>query len=338
MYEAFFGLTRSPFRLAPDPHFFFVTNSNREALSGLTAAITGRAGLAVVSGDAGTGKTTLLRTFLASFPNDRVDFSYVLTPTLSPTEFLRASLADFGLSALPNDKAGLLAAMQEMLVQRRGEGRLAVLVADEAHKLTVEVLEELRLLTNFEDAEGKLLQILLSGQIELDEVLRREDLRQFKQRVAYRFAIQPLAAEEVEHYIQHRWTKAGDHQNHPFTKEALELIARYSHGIPRVVNTVCDNALLTAFGGGVSQVGKEQVLEAVTDLDLETGPGETRIRGLVSVRAVPQATEPNGTQAAGGQKRPAHAMEQVEPAAAEVPQPPGWRFRPRKEKFIRLGL
>ena len=338
MYEAFFGLTRSPFRLAPDPHFFFVTNSNREALAGLTCAITGRAGLAVVSGDAGTGKTTLLRTFLASFPNNRVDFSYVLTPTLSPTEFLRASLADFGLSSLPEDKAGLLAAMQEMLVERRRQGRLAVLVADEAHKLTLEVLEELRLLTNFEDAEGKLLQILLSGQNELDEILRRVDLRQFKQRVAYRFAIQPLSTEEVEHYIQHRWTKAGDHQHHPFTDEAVKLIAQYSHGIPRVVNTISDNSLIAAFGCQVHRVEKEHVLEAISDLDLATGPGGRSLWGLVSARTVPQGVEPNGAHAPNGQKPSVSVPQEPGPAEERVARPLSRFSRRRKERFIRLGL
>jgi general secretion pathway protein A len=331
MYELYFDLSRSPFRLAPDPHFFFVTNSNREALVGLGCAITGRAGLAVVSGDAGTGKTTLLRTFLASLPNDRVNFSYVLTPTLSPTEFLRASLTDFGLSSLPDNKAGLLATMQEMLVERRRQGRLAVLVVDEAHKLTLDVLEELRLLTNFEDAEGKLLQILLLGQNELDEILRRDDLRQFKQRVAYRFAIQPLSAEEVEHYIQHRWTKASDQRRHPFTVEAVKLVAQYSHGIPRVVNTICDNALLTAFGSQVPRVEKEHVQEAVFDLDLAIAPGERIPRGPVSARVVTQAVKPNGTHAQAAAPEP-------EPAEAQVARRWGRPPRPKKEKFIRLGL
>ena len=325
MYERYFDLTRSPFRLAPDAHFFFVTNSNREALVGLGCAITGRAGLAVISGDAGTGKTTLLRTFLASIPSERVDYSYVLTPTLSPAEFLRTCLADFGVASLPHDKAGLLAAMQEVLVERRRQGRLAVLVVDEAHKLTLEVLEELRLLTNFEDADGKLLQILLSGQNELDETLRREDLRQFKQRVAYRFAIQPLSTEEVEHYIQHRWTKASDQRRHPFTVEAVKLVAQYSHGIPRVVNTICDNALLTAFGSQTLRVEKEHVLEAVSDLDLAIAPGERIPLSRVAARVAAPPVKPNGTHA--------QAAAPPEPAPVEVEAP-----RPRKEKFIRLGI
>lgn len=330
MYEAFFGLTRSPFRLAPDPHFFFLTRCNREALAGLTCAITSRAGLAVLSGDAGTGKTTILRMLLASLPDGQVDFSYVLTPTLSPGEFLQVSLADFGLSSLPPDKVGRLSALQEMLVQRRSQGRLAVLVVDEAHKLPLEVLEELRLLTNFEDAEGKLLQILLSGQNELDEILRREDLRQFKQRIAYRFTIPSLSAQEVGDYIQHRWHRAGDSRQHPFTEEAVKLVAQYSRGIPRVVNTICDNALLTAFSCQIARVGQEHVREAVADLDLAPGPGEPFLQGLVSTRIVPFSPESNGKRA---QVAP-------EPDAAAVTSAPSlfrWS-RPKKERFTRLGL
>jgi hypothetical protein len=173
---------------------------------------------------------------------------------------------------------------------------------------------------------------VLSGQNELDEILRREDLRQFKQRVAYRFAIQPLSAEEVEHYIQHRWTKAGGIQHHPFTDETVTLIARYSRGIPRVVNTISDNALLAAFGSEVHLVEKQHVLEAVSDLDLAPGPAGRILSGLVSTRAVPQAVKPNG------QEPSAPVPEETEPAETQGAWPWSRPTRPKKEKIIRLGL
>jgi general secretion pathway protein A len=281
MYEAFFGLSRSPFRLAPDPQFLFLTPAHREALSGLLCAIAGKAGLAVLSGDAGTGKTTLLRMLLESIPQSHVDFSYVLVPTVTPAEFLRMALMDFGIADVPVDKAGCIAKLQEFLISRRSEGRLAVLVVDEAHKLALDVLEELRLLTNFEDCDGKLLQILLAGQNELDEVLRRTELRQFKQRIAHRFSIVPLSIHEVGEYIQHRWGRAGATGAHPFTLEAIYQIALCSRGIPRVINTICDNALLVAFGAGTRRIEPRHVQEVVADLDITIDPQtpESRMGG-----------------------------------------------------------
>jgi general secretion pathway protein A len=287
MYKAFFGLSKSPFRLAPDPQFLFLTPAHREALSGLLCAIAGKAGLAVLSGDAGTGKTTLLRMLLESIPQSHVDFSYMLVPTVTPAEFLRMALMDFGITEIPTDKPGCIAKLQEFLISRRAEGRLAVLVVDEAHKLSLDVLEELRLLTNFEDCDGKLLQILLAGQNELDETLRRTELRQFKQRIAHRFSIVPLSIHEVGEYIQHRWGRAGATGAHPFTLEAVYQIALCSRGIPRVINTICDNALLVAFGAGTKRIEPRHVQEVVTDLDitLDARAPELRISGSRGIGA-----------------------------------------------------
>ena len=183
MYQSYFGLTKEPFSMTPDPAFLFLTGAHREALAGLSYAILGGKGFVVLTGDAGTGKTTLLTKMLRSIPPARAAFSVVLNPLLSPDEFLEMALLDFGVKEVPASKAQRLVLLREFLSQSRKQGKISVLVVDEAHKLAPAVLEEIRLLSNFELAETKLLQIVMAGQNELATVLNREDLRQFKQRI-----------------------------------------------------------------------------------------------------------------------------------------------------------
>jgi general secretion pathway protein A len=182
-------------------------------------------------------------------------------------------LMDFGLPEVPADRTGCIQKLQEFLVSRRSQGRLPVLVVDEAHKLDLAVLEELRLITNFEDATGKLLQVVLAGQNELDVTLKREELRQFKQRVAHRFSILALTNQEVSQYIRHRWVRAGATRPEPFTEEAVLQVALSSRGIPRVINTLCDNALLLGFASGIARIGPEHIQEVAADLDIATDYG-----------------------------------------------------------------
>jgi len=312
MYKQFFGLTKSPFRLTPDPHFLFLTPAHREALSGLIYAVSGQGGLAVLSGDAGTGKTTLLRMLLESMPRSVVEFSYLLTPTVSPADFLRLVLMDFGVADISADKPGCIQKLQDFLVSRRAQGRLPVLVVDEAHKLDLPVLEELRLLTNFEDANGKLLQILLAGQNELDIMLRREELRQFKQRIAHRFSIVPLSNHEVAQYIRHRWVRAGATRAEPFTEEAILQVALNSRGIPRVINTLCDNALLLAFGAGIARIGPEHIQEVASDLDITIERNAGDLHGRPAAAAEPQVPGEESREAenatVGRPARPARSL------------------------------
>src|SRR6266446_3530386 len=264
--------------MTPDPSFLFLSAAHREALAGLTYAILSRKGFAVLTGDAGTGKTTLLTRVVKSVPESRARFSVVLNPTLTPSEFLELVLLDFGIPDVPVSKAQRLKTLREFLVQAFQHRQVPVLVVDEAHKLPPDVLEEIRLLSNFELPEGKLLQIVLAGQTELGDLLNRQDLRQLKQRIAVRLAIAPLSASDVAHYIQHRWQRAGASQPHPFQPEAIRAIVQYSHGIPRLVNVLCDNALMLAYGEGTSVIGTPQIGEAARDLDLlgngrVAGPG-----------------------------------------------------------------
>ena len=288
MYHQFFGLKKDPFSMTPDPAFLFLTAPHREALAGLTYSILSRKGFVVLTGDAGTGKTTLLSRIFQSIPSARARFSVVLNPTLTPAEFLELTLLDFGISEIPASKAQRLSLLQQFLISAYQKNQVAALVVDEAHKLPPDVLEEIRLLSNFELAEAKLLQIVLAGQTELGALLNREDLRQLKQRVAVRLAIHPLSSTGVEHYIQHRWQKAGAAESHPFEPDALALIAECSRGIPRLVNALCDNALMLGFAESKKSIGRAQILESASDLDLLNERG----RRSLAMAGAPVITHP----------------------------------------------
>jgi general secretion pathway protein A len=268
MYLQHFGLTKSPFSLTPDPIFLFLTAKHREALAGLLFAVTERKGFMVLTGDAGTGKTTLVRKLLLSIPVTCAQFSVIVNPALTRSEFLESVLMDFGEQEVPSSKALRLSLFKNLLLKAYREGKTSVLVIDEAHLLTGELIEEVRLLSNFETSEQKLLQILLVGQNELTSVLRLESMRQVRQRVAIRMHIDPLAAHEVKRYLQTRWARAAAQVALPFSDDAMELVANASAGIPRVVNVICDAALVNACGAGIRNIGVRQVEEVLQDLCL----------------------------------------------------------------------
>src|SRR6185436_4115636 len=268
MYQDLFGLQKLPFNLTPDPAFLFLPTKHREALAGLTYAILERKGFVVLTGDAGTGKTTLLNSVMSRLPADRVETSVVLNPTLTPSEFLESVLLDFEITDVPASKAQRLWKLQEFLARTHHQNRFAVIVIDEAHKLSPEVLEEIRLLGNYESASEKFVQILLLGQSELDDLLKRQDLRQFKQRIALRLYIDPLSAMEVCQYISFRWAKAGGRDAPPFTPDALAAIVQWSQGIPRLINSICDSALLMAYGDESPLVGSNYIRAAAINLAL----------------------------------------------------------------------
>ena len=271
MYSAYYNLQKKPFSMTPDPSFLYLTKQHREALAGLTYAILDRKGFLVLSGMAGSGKTTLLAWVLQKLPSDRVHPSVILNPTLTREEFLELAMLDFGIAEVPVSKAQRLWKLQKYLLECREEGKVNVLIVDEAHKLSYELLEEIRLLGNMEYGDEKLLQILLLGQSELDDVLNRQDLWQLKQRISVRLTIGALSPEEVEYYIQHRWTLAGG-KAHPFTPEAIAHLKKWSQAIPRLINSICDNALTGAFADQSLSVTAAHVDSAAEDLRLIDKP------------------------------------------------------------------
>lgn len=266
MYEASFGLTKNPFALTPDPSFLFLTATHRDARAGLTYSILSRKGFTVLTGEAGTGKTTLLRSVIGSIPKEQICFSFVLNPSLAEDEFLELALADFGLPRSLT-KAERLVRLERYLLEAHELGKVAVLFVDEAHRLSINTLEEIRLLTNFETDQEKLLQIVLVGQDELDDLLDRRELRQLKQRVGVRLRVGPIAMQQVGTYISHRWRQAST-QPSPFSQEAIRLIGELSGGIPRVINAMCDNALLVAYADGATVITGEHMQEVAQDLHL----------------------------------------------------------------------
>jgi general secretion pathway protein A len=341
MYYAYFGLEKEPFSMTPDPGFLFLTAKHREALAGLLFAITSRKGFLVLTGDAGTGKTTLLSRVMRSMPPERAHFSYVLNPTLSASEFLEMVLLDFGFEDIPESKSQRLMRLHQFLLKGHREGRTQVLIIDEAQKLSPELLEEVRLLTNFETAEQKLLQIVLAGQTELTELLNREDLRQLKQRIAVRVGVEALAPAEVSQYMTSRWSRAGATCELPFTSGALKLIAMYSRGIPRIINSICDNALMNAFGDEVGMVDEKYILEVAADLQLT-------LNGYGKTAAVPGASMSRAASRAFAEPKP---FLPPPPVLTSVPPPlpeasPATSFKtlerympaPVKNSFWRLRL
>lgn len=269
MYEHFYGIGKKPFSLTPDPRFLFMTGAHCEVRASLMYAILAGKGFTVLTGDAGTGKTTLLRAVINSIPAEKFCFSFVVNPAVSPDGFYDLIAGDFGLpTGLP--KPELLRKFLEFLLEARAAGRIAVVFVDEAHRLSIETLEEIRLLTNYETESEKLLHIVLAGQDELDELLDRRELRQLKQRVEIRQHIGPLSAEDVPMYINHRWICAGG-STAPFSKKAVQQIAQVSGCIPRLINTICDNALTLGFAEGASIITEEHIAEVSRDLRLTVG-------------------------------------------------------------------
>jgi general secretion pathway protein A len=267
MYEQFYSVRTNPFALTPDPEYLFLTEEQREAIASLMYAVLARRGFSVLIGDAGTGKTTLLRTLMRSISPARAVFNIVVNPTLSPAEFLRTCVADFGIDVIGCPKDVVLAKLHHFLLKIHKENKVAVLVIDEAQRLSMELLEEVRLLTNFETDKEKLIQVILAGQDELGDLLDRYDLRQLKQRVSTRLHIKPLGRDAVAGYLRHRWSRCSTTPL-PFDAGAIALIADVSAGIPRLINAVCENALILGFAQGQPIIDSSAIQTVAADLHL----------------------------------------------------------------------
>ncbi|MGC2151463.1 MAG: AAA family ATPase [Terriglobales bacterium] len=272
MYKAFFNLTRNPFELTPDPEFLFVTKRHNEALAALYYGVRRHKGFVVLTGEVGTGKTLLLRCLLQLFKQSKdVAYAYVFNNRLAPTEFLQYVLSDFGLPTTGKNKSELLIELGQFLISRGTKKQTTVLIVDEAHALSADILEEVRLLTNLETTDDKLIQILLVGQPELDQKLDSIGLRQLKQRIALRSHLDPLDADETRGYIERRLQIAGanSHAGILFPPSTVAAVYRHSRGFPRLINTICENALVTAYAKQLRSVTPEIIHGIAADFRLD---------------------------------------------------------------------
>jgi general secretion pathway protein A len=269
MYQRFFGFRELPFELTPDPRYLYLTPRYREALSNLQYGLSAAKTVTVLIGEAGTGKTTLLRAALASERCANVRTVYLNNPALTRQEFVEMLARRFELSPeAAHSKAVLLGELEASLHARRAHGEITALVIDEAQTLSPELLEEVRLLANIETPTEKLLPLVLAGQPELSDRLEDVGLRQLKQRVALRCAVAPFELAETASYIAHRIRIAGGEAARAFTREAVTLIHEHSRGIPRTISVMCDNALVSGFALNRQPVDREVVLEVARDFQL----------------------------------------------------------------------
>jgi general secretion pathway protein A len=272
MYNAYFHLTRNPFDLTPDPNCFVPTPRHNEALAALYYGVRRHKGFVMVTGEVGTGKTLLLRCLLRLMENSKdIAYAYLFNSRLSPNEFLQYVLSDFGLPASGKNKCDLLLDLSRFLIARGAKQMTTVLIVDEAHDLPADTLEELRLLSNLETAEDKLLQIVLVGQPELDKKLDSNELRQLKQRIALRAQLGSLTAQQTQEYIEQRLKIAGADGNTPqlFSPQAIAAVYAYSKGLPRLINTICENSLLSAYARQSSNVTARIVEDVATEFRLQ---------------------------------------------------------------------
>ncbi|KPK43004.1 MAG: hypothetical protein AMJ78_00075 [Omnitrophica WOR_2 bacterium SM23_29] len=248
MYCEFYGLKERPFNVTSDPAFFFLSSSHQEALSHLKYGIKERKGIIVISGEIGTGKTTLCRVFLSQSQQKNIKTAFIINPNFSTKELLEAIVADFGIPITKKTKLSLVAQLNKFLIEETTQGNNAALIVDEAQNLNPKQLEEIRLLSNLETDKNKLMQIVLVGQPELKFKLNLEKLIQLQQRVVVRYHIGPLQKEELKNYINHRLKIAGSNPERiQFTDGAQEIIYKFSGGTPRLVNILCDRCLLAGF-------------------------------------------------------------------------------------------
>jgi general secretion pathway protein A len=271
MYESFFALKEKPFALTPNQRFLFLSKTHNEVYAHLIYGIESRAGFVEVTGEVGTGKSTILRTLLSHLDEDKYRVSFICNPKLTAFELLRNINREFGVADDGLSSADLIQTLNDFLLAENQEGRTPILVIDEAQNLSGEVLEQIRLLSNLETEEDKLIQVILVGQPELRHHLSDHSLRQLNQRIAVRYQLRPLNREETTSYILHRLNIAGRPDGNVFTQSALKKVFQYSGGVLRRINLICDRALLTAYSEERGTVSPRDVKQAVAEL---AGMGE----------------------------------------------------------------
>jgi len=268
MYKEFFGLRANPFNVNPDPRYLFLTRHTEEALACLTYGIQSRKGFVLLTGEVGTGKTTLINKLLEWLRAQQVPTAFIFNSRMNVPQFLDYMMADFGIPCDTRSKSQILMHLYAWLLERYRAGETAVLIVDEAQNLGDDVLEEIRMMTNLETFTEKLLQIVLVGQTELEHKLKQPNLRQLRQRLTLRAKTHPLTADETNAYIQQRLRIAGSNGQAIFGVEALAAIYRYSAGIPRVINLMCEHCLVSAFVDQQKLVSPNMVDAVARDFDL----------------------------------------------------------------------
>lgn len=269
MYKKFFGLRANPFNPNPDPRYLFLTGATREALAALAYGIRNRKGFLLLTGEVGTGKTTLINRLLEWLSEEKVSTAFIFNSRLNEGEFFDFVLNDFGIPCESRDKSQRLIRLNQWLIDRYRERKTAVLIVDEAQNLSNDVLEEIRLLTNMETTQEKLLQIVLSGQPELDEKLRDPSLRQLRQRITIRCNTAPLTPEETQSYVTERLRVAGANGVPIFSVEAVDAVFKHSQGIPRIANLLCEHSLINAFVDQVRPIPARIVDEVSREFEFQ---------------------------------------------------------------------
>ena len=267
MYLTFYGLSREPFHITPDPAFLFMSESHKQALASIIYCIEKRKGFVAITGGVGVGKTTIVRSYLESVHDRRLKIIYIFHANLSFLHLLKTVFRELGIKLETDDLYELVNLLQEALIAEFRAGNNVVLIVDEAQNMPVETLENLRMLSNLETTTEKLIQIVLIGQPEFDDLLDRKELRQLKQRIAIHARIGALSPVDSVEYIKHRLVKAGQKDTSLFTKGALQAVVKKAEGIPRVINIICDNALITGFGYQSKRITPAIVNEVVKDFD-----------------------------------------------------------------------
>jgi len=272
MYQSFYGLREMPFNITPDPNFLYLSPTHQEALQHLKYGVSEKKGFIVLTGEVGCGKTTLCRHFINEIDEEKFDVALILNPRITETQLLKTILTELGVEGKSRSRAGLVEQVNTVLLERIQRGKDIILIIDEAQNLTFELLEQLRLLSNLETDKQKLLQIILMGQPEFKKILAEKRLRQLRQRILVHAELRQLSRHQVEQYVHHRIAMAGGQGIPFFTNWAVRWIHWKSKGIPRIINNICDKALLSAYIDSSEVVNWKHIRTAIKDiksLDIE---------------------------------------------------------------------